>query len=341
MKILFYTGQFHLVEKSGVGRSILHQQKALSENGVDWTINPGEDWDIVHINTVFPGSLRLSRWARRAGKKVVYHAHSTQEDFRNSFIGSNLLAPLFKQWLRICYNSGDIILTPTPYSKKLLEGYRLKRPIITISNGIDLDYYQKSSQGRRRFREKYGLSEQQKVVISAGLQIERKGIHDFVALAKAFPDNAFLWFGQTPPALLTPPVRRILKTSLPNLLFPGYISKDELRDAYSGSDLLLFLTHEETEGIVLLEALSMEIPVLIRDIPVYEGWLADGEHLYKGKTLLEFQQKLPAILSGALPPLTAAGRRAAEARGIKVIGEQLTAIYRQVLGQQKKSCISR
>jgi 1,2-diacylglycerol-3-alpha-glucose alpha-1,2-glucosyltransferase len=31
---------------------------------------------------------------------------------------------------------------------------------------------------------------------------------------------------------------------------------------YKTGDLFLFLTHEETEGIVLLEALSMKIPSL-------------------------------------------------------------------------------
>ena len=40
-------------------------------------------------------------------------------------------------------------------------------------------------------------------------------------------------------------------------------------DAYSGSDLFFFPTLEETEGIVMLEAMAMETPVLTRYIPVY------------------------------------------------------------------------
>ena len=34
------------------------------------------------------------------------------EDFRNSFLGSNLLAPLFKRWLILCYRQGDVVITP-------------------------------------------------------------------------------------------------------------------------------------------------------------------------------------------------------------------------------------
>uniref|UniRef100_UPI0035A17D62 glycosyltransferase n=1 Tax=Jeotgalibaca arthritidis TaxID=1868794 RepID=UPI0035A17D62 len=47
---------------------------------------------------------------------VVYHAHSTEEDFRNSFLFSNVLSPLFRKWIIRCYNLGDIVITPTPYA---------------------------------------------------------------------------------------------------------------------------------------------------------------------------------------------------------------------------------
>ena len=43
------------------------------------------------------------------------------------------------------------------------------------------------------------------------------------------------------------------------------------------------MSKEETEGIVILEALAMKIPTLIRDIPVYEGWLTDSKDVYKAK----------------------------------------------------------
>lgn len=45
--------------------------------------------------------------------------------------------------------------------------------------------------------------------------------------------------------------------------------------------LFCFMSHEETEGIVVLEALACCIPVLVRDIPVYEDWLADGKNVLR------------------------------------------------------------
>ena len=95
----------------------------------------------MHINTYGPKSYLLAKSAKRKGKKVVYHAHSTEEDFRNSFVLSNQVAPLFKKWIIKCYTLGDHILTPTPYSKKLLEGYGINIPITDISNGIDVKFF--------------------------------------------------------------------------------------------------------------------------------------------------------------------------------------------------------
>lgn len=140
MKILLYTEDYNLVKESGVGKAIKHQIKALSTVGCDFTLDQNDSFDLVHINTIFLKSANFANKAKKMGKKVIYHAHSTKEDFRNSFILSNQIAPMYKKWLIHCYNKGDLILTPTEYSKRILEGYKLKREIEVVSNGIDLDF---------------------------------------------------------------------------------------------------------------------------------------------------------------------------------------------------------
>ena len=88
------------------------------------------------------------------GKKIVYHAHSTEEDYKNGFIFSKLTSKLFKKWLIKCYGMGDVIITPTPYSKKLLEGYKglENKKIYAISNGIELDFFKKDAKLKEKFR---------------------------------------------------------------------------------------------------------------------------------------------------------------------------------------------
>ena len=87
MKVLLYTEGLKTIGKSGLGKALKHQMKALEEVNVSYTLNPKEDFDIIHINFYGLRSYYLAKKAKKKGKKVVYHAHSTEEDFRNSFIG--------------------------------------------------------------------------------------------------------------------------------------------------------------------------------------------------------------------------------------------------------------
>lgn len=331
MKILLYSKDQKLVEKSGVGRALEHQKRALESAGIDYTQDENEYYDIVHINTIMPGSLRMAKRAKAQGRKVVYHAHSTMEDFRNSFVGSNTVAPLFKKWITYCYNHGDVILTPTPYSKQLFENYNITEEIRVISNGIDLGEFKKDEEAGQCFRQKYGFRNTDKIVISVGLYIERKGILDFVELAAKMPEYKFFWCGYTNLKTVPKKIRQAVNTKLPNLFFPGYINKNEMQGVYSGSDVFLFLTHEETEGIVLLEALAMKIPVLIRDIPIYDHWIKNNIHAYKDTTNPGFMDKIKKIISGDYPDITEKAYEIPKERDIQSIGMQLKKIYASIL----------
>ncbi|WP_080843872.1 glycosyltransferase family 4 protein [Cytobacillus gottheilii] len=327
MKVLLYAGSLNLVNKSGIGQAIRHQKQALEHLNIIHTNDVKEDFDIVHLNTIFPNSLWMCWRAKRQGKKIVYYAHSTMEDFRNSFIGSNLIAPLFKKWISYCYSKGDIIITPTDYSKSILDTYGLQRPIFSLSNGIDTSFFQRTAEARNRFRQKYHLHDEEKVVISVGHFMERKGIDDFIELAKQLPDYTFYWFGHTSMNLIPAKIKKAIKQEVPNLHFPGFISREDLRDAYCGSDLFLFLTHEETEGIVLLEALAAKIPILVRDIPIYEKWLDDNVHVYKASQFQSFKEQIIRIVDQAAPDLTNNGYKLAMEKDITHISKRLVELY--------------
>lgn len=333
MKVLLYSEAFNLVKISGLGRAIMHQQRALQLNGVDFTLDPKDDYDIVHINTLGLRSHHLARKAKKAGKRVVYHAHSTEEDFRNSFIFSNALSGLVKKWLCSCYRSGDVIVTPTEYSKRLISGYGITNPIYPVSNGIDLAKYEPAPGDREAFRSRMGFSDSDKVIIAVGLYFERKGILDFVQMAKDMPDYKFVWFGKTPLYSVPHKIRKAVRTKLPNLTFAGYVQPDELKQAYVGCDAYIFPTHEETEGIVLLEALAAEANVIIRDIPVFD-WLTDRRDCYKAKDLKDFERLIRAVTSGELPSLQENGRAAVAGMDIKKVGEKLLSVYNGTIEQK-------
>lgn len=333
MKVLLYTEMEKKVRKSGLGKAIEHQKKALTNEGIEWTTNPKDDYDILHINTYFPKSYRLAKRAKKKGKKVVYHAHSTEEDYKDGFIMGRQTSKMFKWWLIKCYSLGDVIVTPTPYSKRLLQGYKglENKKIYPISNGIEIEFFKKDHKAGEKFRKDYGYTKKDKVIIGIGLYIKRKGIIDFVELAKRLPEYKFIWFGYSSLKAATKPVRDAVNTKLPNLTWAGYVEQDVIKAAMSGADLYLFPTLEETEGIPIIEACACKQNAIIRDIPIFEGWLEDGKNVYKAKDVDEFEKKIKDFFDGKLPSLVDKAYEVAIERDLKTVGKQLKQVYKDVL----------
>lgn len=333
MKVLLYTEGEKIFSKSGLGKAIKHQMKALESAGVEYTRNIKDEYDIIHLNFYGPNSYALAKRAKKNGIKVVYHAHSTEEDFKNGFILSKQLAPSFKKWITKCYTLGDVIITPTPYSKRLLENYGIKNKIYAISNGIELDKFKRSDELGQNFRKRYNYSKEDKVIIGIGLYIERKGIIDFVELAKRLPEYKFIWFGFSPLSATTKKVRDAVKTKLDNLIFAGYVEQNVIAEAMNGCDLYIFPTYEETEGIPIIEACACKTPAIIRDIPIFEEWLEDGVNVYKAKDIDEFELKIKKVLNKELPYLGNEAYKVAKERDIKTIGKKLKEVYEYVLNK--------
>lgn len=330
MNILLYQKGEKILRKSGIGRAMKHQMQALELAGVNYTIDPKENYGLVHINTIDPFARMMARKAKRKGIPVVYHAHSTEEDFKNSFIFSNQISPLFKRWIISSYKLGDYILTPTPYSKSILEGYGINKPIQAISNGIDLDRFKEDALKVNKYRDFFHIKEKEKVIISVGLYFERKGLPDFIELAKRMPEYRFIWFGHSSLSTVTKGIRDSIKEKPDNLELPGYIAGDIIEGAYGDADIFLFPSYEETEGIVVLEALAAKCQVILRDIPVYDPWMIDKINCYKADNNNEFESLVHSLLDGTLDETVEEGYEVAEERAIEEIGFQLKEVYNRL-----------
>lgn len=331
MKIKLFFGNQDSIKKSGIGRAMVHQKKALELNNIDYTTdNNNYDYDIIHINTVFPSSVLELKKAKKLNKKIIFHAHSTQEDFRGSFIGSDFIAPFYKKWLMYLYSQADMIITPTPYSKRLLEGYGLKQKIYAISNGISLEDYNPTQQQIHSFKEYFHLNDE-KVIISVGWLFERKGFDTFVEVARELPEYKFIWFGDIELSMPTTKIRKLLKELPDNIILPGYVSGDVIKGAYGYADVFFFPSREETEGIVVLEALACKNNIVLRDIPVFSDWLTHNENVYKGLSNDDFIKLIKGIINHELPDLKESGYKVACERELSIIGKELLKVYNEVI----------
>ncbi|MBR2770139.1 MAG: glycosyltransferase [Solobacterium sp.] len=332
MKVLLYFEAETLIKTSGIGRAFDHQKRALSSAGVEYTTDPwDDDYDILHINTVYFNSESIISHARKLGKKVIYHAHSTEQDFKNSFVFSNLMSPIWRRTLVNLYSRADALITPTPYSRSLIKEYGINLPIYPVSNGVDLALYSPDEEKKKSFQKYFHLSDNDKVVLGVGLPFERKGIHDFVRVAELLPEYQFIWFGEINMMGVPARINEIIENHPPNCRFPGYVKGPIIQGAYQAADVFFFPSYEETEGIVVLEALAGGQQVIVRDIGVFEPWLKNGRACYKGVSNGEFVNLIRGCIEHTLPSTAEEGYRIAKKRSIETVGRQLKRVYEAVL----------
>lgn len=339
MKVLLFSEGKNTFSRSGVGQALNHQKEALGANNIEYTLDPSDSYDIAHINTIGLKSWNVLKKAKKAGKPVIYHTHTTYEDFRGSIKFSNQLAPIIRFWARKLYNNADYLISPTEYTKKLMEEKYLKAPkeIRVISNGVNTEKFCKNEELKNIFLKEYGINKP--LIITAGLPFERKGIRDFIEIVEKCPDYQFIWFGSSSiKPMLPKKIQRIIDNPPKNLLFPGYVEKDILIGAFSAAKAFLFMTYEENEGIVVLEALSSRLPLVVRDIPVYDGWLSDGENCLKGRDNNEFYKKIVSVVNRKvknIDEIIENGNKIAKDRDLVKIGMEYRRYYEEILKLEK------
>jgi Glycosyltransferase len=334
MKVLLYFEKQNAMKQSGIGRALSHQKQALELNNIEYTLDPKNTYDIAHINTLFSDSYRILKKCKKKKIPVIVHGHSTIEDFRYSFRLWRWIAPFFNRMILRMYRHADYIITPTPYSKKLIESYKgVTCPVYAISNGIRLEDYAYSEMKVKKFDEYFKIKDK-KIVICAGLYFERKGITDFFEVARNMPDVTFIWFGNLKKILTPLKILKAIKKRPKNVLMPGYVDIDVLRGAFHRADAFMFLSHEENEGIAVLEAIASKLPVIVRDIPVF-SWLEDRNHVLKGKTIQDFKHALETALNSTPEDMVNRAYRTVEERTLEKVGSEIKQVYEKVYANQK------
>ncbi|MCP1225973.1 glycosyltransferase [Sebaldella sp. S0638] len=336
-KILLFSEGKNLFSKSGVGKALEHQKKALGLNGVDYTLDPNDDYDIAHINTIGLASWKVLRSAKKKKKPVVYHTHTTSEDFRGSIKFSNQLSCVIKLWAKKLYNSADYLISPTNYTKNLISSkYVSDKEIRVISNGVDIKRFSKNEELGEKFRKEFGFGDNDIIIMSAGLPFQRKGVLDLVEIAKENPEYKFIWFGASSIKNILPKkVKNIIENPPANVIFPGFVDEEILLGAYSSANLFFFPTYEENEGIVVLEALSMRLPALLRDIPVYSDWLKNRKTCFKGSNNTEFTEQIEYIVNNNTSVVTEEAYELAEERELSKIGVKYKEYYDYILAKKE------
>jgi 1,2-diacylglycerol-3-alpha-glucose alpha-1,2-galactosyltransferase len=254
----------------GVHTAFVDMVEALKKRPeVECLVNVPEPGDILHAHTFGP-----AYWTRRhkyKGRRVMT-AHVIPDSFKGSLVGWRLWMPIAEWYLKLAYNSAEVVLAVAPHVKDELQRIGVRCRIEVLTNPVNVDRFYVDPKLREQGRAKLGLKPDEKVALSVGQVQPRKGVAEFIETAKACPDVTFLWFGGRPFGGLTDAVKALdaaIAAAPPNVKFPGMVDLEAMPAVYSAADLLFFPSWQENCALAINEAMACGVPMLLKDNPEY------------------------------------------------------------------------
>ncbi|MGZ4926909.1 MAG: glycosyltransferase family 4 protein [Halobacteriota archaeon] len=316
--------------ESGIRTSIENTKRMLrllEPDGVRFYKNAFKVCDVLHAHTFGPIALLLALFHKALHKTVILHAHTTPQDVANSYFASNVVSICLKGYLHLYYNLADICIVPSKHTKNVLvKTLKIKRRIEVISNGIDLNLYVCNKKSAAQFKKQYALDDRP-VVLSLGLVFLRKGIVDFVTVAKRLPHFKFIWVGR----IVTWPffpraARKVIATAPKNVLFTGRVSS--VCEALSVAKVFVFPSYEENQGIAVLEAAACGLPLILRDLPVYSDFF-DRQNCFKFTTVEGLEAAIKELIKNEsiAQALGENAQKTAQIHDVQVLSKKLLQVY--------------
>jgi len=266
----------------GVGSAYLEQVN-LVQNGLDKeykvVINKKAITEIMHYHTIDLKHYLSVPFAKRKGITVGY-VHFLPETIEGSIKLPKLIKEIFYKYIISFYNKMDYLVTVNPNFIPKLEAYNIDRKKITyIPNFVSTEkFYKLSIENKLIAKEKLKIPKDAFVVLGVGQVQTRKGVIDFINIAKKLPDIQFVWAGGFSFGNITDGYKELknqMDNAPENILFTGIVERDLMNDIYNVSDVLFMPSYNELFPMSILEAMNTHTPILLRDLELYEDILFD------------------------------------------------------------------
>lgn len=272
MKIHIISETQFIMKATGVHTAFLNHIELLKEkNDIEVVVNNEGTGDVFHGHTY--GLYYIWEGRKYKGRRV-FTAHVIPDSIKGSLPFWQFFMPFIRLGLKIVYSYADVCIAISPMVEKAILNSGAKTRIVKIYNPVHIDTWKRTNKNREKGREMLGLTKNEFVVLGAGQLIGRKGVDDFIDIAKDIPYVRFIWAGGRPFGRLTEGINRIndkLKNAGKNFIYAGHVNLEDMPYIYAASDLMLFPSYQENCPLAPIEAAACGMPVIYRDIEEYRS----------------------------------------------------------------------
>lgn len=222
------------------------------------------EFDLVHTHTPFTVGFVGMRWAQSHDLPVVSTYHTLYDKYAHYVPIVPTLYVRYKvakhtNWY---YNQLDHVVTPSESSKRWLLRHSVKTPITVLPTGVPAP----KMIDRSTARAELGASPENRILLYVGRIAREKNLETLLrtaAIVFRSDPNARLWLvGDGPQREACSALAAELGIG-DRVRFEGFVPREQVDRYYAAADLFVFSSMTETQGLVIVEAMTYGLPALV------------------------------------------------------------------------------
>lgn len=248
--------------------------------GVFWKLLFGRKFDVVHTHVFgHPHSYYGALAGKLRGSRVIHTTHCPWTDANRSIIGRIAVFISYNTFSRWSLWLSDKIIAITPWENGFIMRHGgSRKKIVNIPNGMSGIFFEKIE--GNKFRKRFGIPENAKLVLSFGRMNITKGIDKLVKFANEIAserkDVYFVIRG--PDEGIRKKAEGIVKDRKKIMFIDATTDRKEIAEMYQSADLYVLPSYREGLPLTLFEAMASGLPVVASPVNGVPYEIKDGEN---------------------------------------------------------------
>ena len=238
--------------------------------------------DIIHSHQPYSLGSEALKFSKKLNIPIVFTYHIKYEDYSHyiPLLPESVSKKYIRKMTTKYSDQCDNIIAPSTAIKKMLVDRGIKSPISIIPSGINIDNFKKDTGQKSEIRKKYNVNPDDILLVTACRLTEEKNlgflVRSFAKIKQRYNNVKFMIVGDGA-------VRKDLEKSAEELgikndiIFTGLVDRTEIVGLYQASDIFVFASKTETQGLVAVEAMAAGDPVVAVKASGIEDMVKDNE----------------------------------------------------------------
>ena len=224
-----------------------------------------QSMDVVHVHHPFLSGLLALRYCHPLDIPIVFTNHTRYDLLAQAYIPllpEGISEGMLQAYMPSFCAAVDLVISPSPGMEKILRDLDVESPIKVVPNGVELQSF---IQAEPFSRASYGFSEDAILLIYTGRLAPEKNLEfllmAFAGVAQAVDNVCLLFVGEGPLKKNLQAISKDLQISN-SIYFTGLIPYENIPGYLAMCDAFVIASVAETFGLVIVEAMGAQLPVM-------------------------------------------------------------------------------